>query len=67
MLKPMFGHRPKAKRFDYQPRYYDPGKDKDDRERDMKFRRLRPRSKPNRSLIFLLLGLMLVLWLISAL
>jgi len=38
MIRPMFGFRPKPKKFDYQYRYYDPEKDeREKRKKRIKF------------------------------
>lgn len=61
MIKPMFGHRPNPKKFDYPFRYYDPEQDKDRRER-LKIRRTRKKYHQGRSVLMYALGLSLVLY-----
>ena len=55
MLKPMFGHRPKNKKFNYKFRYYDP------------IERKHRKSHQGRSVLLYALGLALVVWIISVL
>ncbi len=66
MLSPMFGHRPKYKKFDYKFRYYDP---KEDERRKRRIRIKRPHKKSNqtRSVLLLALGLAFVIWIITLL
>jgi hypothetical protein len=63
MLPPMFGHRPKHKKFNYQFRYYDPTEDERKKQR-LKFKRLHKKNHQGRSVILLALGLAAVIWLI---
>lgn len=68
MLKPMFGHRPKHKKFKYKFRYYDP---KEDERKKRRIKIDRPnskrRGKQTRSVLMLAAGLALVIWIISIL
>jgi len=61
MFKPMFGYRPKTKKFDYQFRYHDPEKEKSRRER-LKIRRNHKKYHQGRSVMMYALGLSLVLY-----
>ncbi|MFN1833792.1 hypothetical protein AB2B38_000915 [Balneola sp. MJW-20] len=67
MIRPMFGFRPKPKKFDYQFRYYDPEKDeREKRKKRIKFEthtRRRP-AQFTRVLFFVVL-LALVVYIIS--
>ncbi len=69
MIRPMFGHRPKPKKFDLPLRYYDPEKD----EKEKRKERIRFESKTRRHdrqgtkvLLYAAL-LFLVVWIISLL
>lgn len=66
MIKPMFGHRPKPKKFDYQYRYYDP-KEEERRRRRIKIKRPYKKTHQGRSIILLALTLALVVYIISIL
>lgn len=61
MIKPMFGHRPKNKKFNYQYRYYDPEKEQSRRER-IKIRRQHKKYHQGRSVLIYALGLALVIY-----
>jgi hypothetical protein len=61
MIKPMFGHRPKVKKFKYKYRYYNPEKEKSRRER-IKIRRTRKKSHQGRSVLMYALGLAMVIY-----
>lgn len=69
MLRPMFGFRPKPKKFDLPFRYYDP--EKEAREQDRRKRRIkfethnRVKPKQNVRVLALALLLSLVVYLIS--
>lgn len=69
MLRPMFGHRPKPKRFDLPLRYYDP--EKEARESDREKRRIkfqthnRVRPKQSITIVFFALLLAFIVYLIS--
>ena len=67
MLKPMFGHRAKPRKFDMPTRYYDPEKEKKRRQR-MKFesKRKRHRSQNIRVVIYVV-GLIMGIWIITVL
>lgn len=66
MLKPMFGHRPKPKKFEYQFRYYNP--DKEERKnRRIRIERKHKKHHQGRSVMLYALGLSLVVWIISLL
>lgn len=66
MIKPMFGHRPKPKRFEYQYRYYDPKED-ERKKRRIKIERTYKKTHQGRSIVLYALGLAFVIWLISVL
>jgi hypothetical protein len=66
MLKPMFGHRPKPKKFDYPFRYYDPEKEERKRRR-VKIERLHTKYHHGRSVLLYALGLAVVVYIISIL
>lgn len=67
MLKPMFGHRAKPRKFDMPTRYYDPEKEKKRRQR-MKFESKRKRHRSqNIRVILYVVGLIMVIWIITAL
>lgn len=66
MLKPMFGHRPKPKKFEYQFRYYNPEKD-ERRKRRINIERKHAKYHHGRSVMLYALGLALVVWIITLL
>jgi hypothetical protein len=68
MLKSFFGHRGRYKRFDYEPRYYDPKKEKSRRQR-IKFdsRSRARRAKQTQRIIFYAVGLAIIFWVIISL
>ena len=66
MLKSMFGHRPKNKKFEYQFRYYDPKKEERKRRR-IKIERPHKKHHQGRSVLLYALILSFIVWLISAL
>jgi hypothetical protein len=67
MLKPMFGHRAKPRKFDMPTRYYDPEKEKKRRQR-MKFESNRKRHRAqNMRVLLYVFGLIFVIWVITAL
>lgn len=67
MFQPMFGFRAKPKKFDMPLRYYDPEKDKKRRQR-MRFESNRKRHRAqNIRILLYAVGLMLVIWIITAL
>ncbi len=66
MIKPMFGHRPKNKKFEYKFRYYDP-KEAERKKRRIKIERKHRKSHQGRSVLMYALGLALVVWIISIL
>lgn len=61
MIKPMFGYRPKNKKFKYQYRYYDPEKEMTRRER-IEIRRPHKKYHQGRSVMMYALGLALVIY-----
>lgn len=61
MIKPMFGYRPKNKKFKYKYRYYDPEKEMSRRER-IKIRRPHKKYHQGRSVMMYALGLSLVIY-----
>ena len=69
MLRPMFGHRPKPKKFDPPLRFYDPDKDRYRRQHRIKIERQHPRTGSNQGLkvVMYAAALGLVVWMISVL
>lgn len=66
MIKPMFGHRPKPRRFNMPLRYYNPEEDEKRRKRiSIKVNRRKDRYS-GRILIYVV-GLSVVVWIISLL
>lgn len=65
MMKPMFGHRPKPKRFDLPLRYYNPDEDeKEKRKKRIKFQthnRVQPKQFARIFFLFILLSLVVYL------
>jgi hypothetical protein len=61
MIKPMFGHRPKTKKFKYKYRYYDPDKERSRRER-IKIKRPHKKYHQGRSVMMYAFGLALVIY-----
>ena len=66
MLKPMFGHRPKPRKFDMPLRYYDP-KDDERRKKRIHIKMKRRKDKQGIKIVLYALGLALVVWLIAVL
>jgi hypothetical protein len=66
MLKPMFGHRPKPRKFDMPLRYYDP-KDDERRKKRIHIKMRRRKDKQGIKIVLYALGLALVVWLIAVL
>jgi len=67
MIRPMFGHRAKPKKFDLPLRYHDPKKDLKRRQRiKFKSNSSRKRSQTIR-IIVMALGLAFVIWVITTL
>lgn len=66
MLKPMFGHRPKPKKFDIPLRYYDPKEDERRKQR-IRIERKRKRPKQGPKIIMYALILAFVVWLMTIL
>lgn len=66
MVKPMFGHRPKPKKFDIPLRYYDPKED-EKRKRRIRIERKRKRPRQGLKIVMYALGLAFVVWLMSIL
>ena len=67
MLKPMFGHRAKPRKFDMPTRYYDPEKEKKRRQR-MKFESKRKRHRSqNIRVVLYVVGLIMVIRIITVL
>lgn len=65
MINPMFGHRPKPKKFDYTCRYYDPEKDKREKRRQrIKFKRPHKKHHQGRSVVLYTIALAFVVLLI---
>jgi len=66
MIKPMFGHRPKPRKFNMPLRYYNPEEDEKRKKRiNIKIRRRKDRYG-GRILIYVV-GLSIVVWVISIL
>ncbi|MDX1672462.1 MAG: hypothetical protein R3211_08975 [Balneolaceae bacterium] len=63
MIKPMFGHRPKPKKFNYEYRYYDP-KEEERRKRRIKIKRPHKKHHQGRSIILYTALLAFVVYLI---
>ncbi|SHF42482.1 hypothetical protein SAMN05443144_108142 [Fodinibius roseus] len=61
MITPMFGHRPKPRKFNYQFRHHDPEKEKSRRER-LRIERKHKKYHQGRSVMLYALGLSLVLY-----
>lgn len=66
MIKPMFGHRPKPRKFNYEFRYHDPKKE-ERRRRRIKIKRPYKKTHQGRSIILLTLTLAFVVYIISIL
>lgn len=66
MLKPMFGHRPKPKKFDLPLRYYDPKKEERRKQR-IRIRTNRRRPKQGLRVLMFAAGLAMVVWIITLL
>lgn len=67
MLKPMFGHRPKPKKFDLPLRYYNPEKEKSRRERIRIETRMRRKDRQGGRVLLYAGILCFVVWVISRL
>ena len=67
MLKPMFGYRPKAKRFEYQFRYYDPTEDEKRKRRIRIQTHTRRKPKQLQKVVSLAALLFIVVWVITKL
>lgn len=65
MLRPMFGHRPKFKRFEYNPRFYDPSKE-ESRKRRIRFDSKRRRDRQPLRVLMYAAGLAFVVWVIAS-
>jgi hypothetical protein len=61
MIKPMFGHRPKPRKFNYPFRHHNPEDEKSRKER-MKIERNHKKYHQGRSVIMYALGLSLILY-----
>lgn len=63
----MFIKKPKHRKFDYQPRYYDPNKDKDERrKRKLGFRSTKIKATKKRSpLIFIVMLIIIVYFILK--
>lgn len=64
MIKPMFGHTPKPRKFDLPLRYYDPEEEKKKRRKIRFERKKRPKSRQGLKIFALAAGLFAVLWVI---
>jgi len=67
MLKPIFGHRPKPKKFDMPLRYYDPAEDERRKKRIQIKMRSRRKDRQGVRVLIYALGLAIVVWLITVL
>lgn len=61
MIKPMFGHHRKPRKFNYEYRYYDPKKDERRRQR-IKIERKHTKYHQGKSVLLYALGLALVIY-----
>ncbi|SMO40572.1 hypothetical protein SAMN06265218_10253 [Fodinibius sediminis] len=61
MIKPMFGYRPKPRKFNYPFRHHDPEKEKSRRER-LQIKRNHKKYHQGRSVLMYALGLSLVIY-----
>lgn len=61
MIRPMFGYRPKPKRFDLPLRFYDPTKDEREKQRERLKFQTHNRVKPKQTVKVLALAIMLSL------
>lgn len=61
MIKPMFGHRPKPKKFNYKFQHHDPKEDERRKQR-IKIRRSHKKYHQGRSVLMYALGLALVIY-----
>ena len=66
MISPMFGHRPKPRKFDYPSRYYDPDEE-ERRKRRIKIERPHKKHHQGRSILLYVAALSFVVWLIYSL
>lgn len=66
MIKPMFGHRPKPRKFEYQFRYYNPEEEKR-KKRRIKIERKHKKYHQGRSVLLYAVGLAIVVWIITIL
>jgi hypothetical protein len=67
MIRPMFGHQPKPKKFDLPLRYYDPKEDEKRKERiRIQSHTRRPDKQGTRIVLYAVL-LFMVVWIISIL
>jgi len=66
MIKPMFGHRPRPKKFDYPFRHYDPEEEKRENRR-IKIERKHKKYHQGRSITLYALGLAIVVYIITIL
>lgn len=68
MINPMFGHRPKPRKFDYTCRYYNPEKEEREHRRErIKFQRPHKKHHQGRSILLYTVCLCFVVWLIYSL
>jgi len=66
MIKPMFGHRPKPRRFNMPLRYYNPEED-EKRRRRIRIKMTRKKDRYSGRLLIYIVGLSAVVWVISLL
>ncbi len=66
MIKPMFGHRPKPKKFNMPLRYYKP-EEEERRKRRISIKMNRRRPKQGAQVFIYAIGLAIVVWVISVL
>ena len=67
MLKPIFGHRPKPKKFNMPLRYYDPTEDERRKKKIQIKMRSRRKDRQGIRVLLYALGLAMVVWLIAVL
>lgn len=67
MIKPMFGHRPKPKKFDLPLRYYDPKEDEKKKERLRIQSKTRRKDKQFSRVVMYAVLLFMVVWIIASL
>jgi len=66
MIKPMFGHRPKPRKFNMPLRYYNPEED-EKRKRRIRIKVRRRKERYGSKIFLYVVGLCIVVWVISML